>query len=80
MRTEKRFGPLAAGRESNDITRSLTLTFTNQNPVGFDPTWGSSSLGGTYTEVITGLRAGEGITVSGPFILQQVSEAATLTP
>ena len=67
---------LPAGRESNNITRSITLTFEGSNPSGFDPTWGSTSLGGTYTETITGLRAVP-LTSSGRFQIQRASRAAT---
>ena len=72
---------LGAGNESYTVTRQITLTFDPVRPEGVSElTWGVTTIGGTYTEVITGLRAGEGISVSGPFVLQQVSEAATLTP
>lgn len=67
---------LPAGRESNDVTRSITLTFESSNLSGFDPTWGSTSLGGTYTETITGLRAVP-LVSTGRFLIQRVSQAAT---
>ncbi len=72
---------LVSGQESYTVNRQITLSFNPIRPPGVSElTWGVTTIGGTYTEVITGLRAGEGISVSGPFILQQVSEAATLTP
>jgi hypothetical protein len=67
---------LPAGRESNNITRSITLTFESSNAAGFDPNWGATTLGGTYTETITGLRAVP-LTTSGRFQIQRVSQAAT---
>lgn len=67
---------LPAGRESNSISRSVTLTFESSNAAGFDPTWGSTTLGGTYTETITGLRAVP-LTTSGRFQIQRVNQAAT---
>lgn len=72
---------LGAGNESYSVTREITLTFDPARPNGVSElTWGTTTIGGTYTEVITGLRAGEGISISGPFVLQQVSEVTTLTP
>jgi uncharacterized delta-60 repeat protein len=59
--------------------RSTAQFFDSERPPGVsDLTWGVSTLGGTYTEEISGLRAGEAISISGPFILHQVSEAADL--
>ncbi|MEO0016720.1 MAG: hypothetical protein RLZZ522_3 [Verrucomicrobiota bacterium] len=71
---------LAAGRESYQVNRSINLTFDSALPVGIsDLNWGVTTLGGTYSEIITGLRS-EQIEVSGSFILHQVSEVSTLTP
>jgi hypothetical protein len=69
--------PLPAGVESPAVTRAITLTFTPTLPGVTDPTLGSTTLGGTYSETITGLRA-EPITVSGAFVLHRVSAAQTL--
>ncbi len=63
---------LDAQRESPEVVREITLTFAPQNPLGFDPAWGSTKLGGTYTEVLKGLRA-QPIQLSGTFVLQRVS-------
>jgi hypothetical protein len=71
---------LPSGRESNNVIRSVTLTFLPQNPDGFDPTWGSTTLGGTYSESVTGLRS-QPLTTSGVFIIRRTnSAAALLTP
>lgn len=67
---------LPAGKEAPEITRSVTLSFDAQNQLGFDPAWGATTLGGTYTETITGLRD-QPVTVSGSFYLQRASDAAT---
>ena len=67
---------LPAGRESNNITREITMSFANQNPAGFDPSWGSTTLGGTYTETVTGLRSAP-ITCSGTFMLRRRDTAPT---
>lgn len=65
--------------ETYAVSRNITLTFSPTLPAGVsDLTWGVTTLGGTYTETITGLRS-EQITVSGSFILHQVSEAQNLT-
>jgi hypothetical protein len=42
---DERFTPtlLPAGRESPNINRTITLTFTATNPAGFDPTWAYAS-------------------------------------
>jgi hypothetical protein len=70
---------LPKGVESFEVTRQITLVFDPTPPEGFSPlTWGVTTLGGTYTEIITGLRS-ESIGISGPFILQQVSEVPALT-
>ena len=70
---------LPEGRESFDVTRRLTLVFSPTPPPGVsDLTWGVTTLGGTYTEIISGLRSEE-IGISGNFILQQVSEVPALT-
>ena len=68
--------PLPPGRESPALGRVITLTFVPDNPLGFDPAWGISSLGGTYTETITGLRATP-VTCSGVFTLHRATGAAT---
>ena len=67
---------LPTGKEVPEITRSVTLSFAAENPLGFDPAWGATTLGGTYTETITGLRD-QPVTVSGTFYLQRATDAAT---
>ena len=72
--------PLPAGRESPGISRTITLTFVDTHPLGFNPAWGANQLGGTYTETITGLRS-QPINCSGSFMLQRVNTApAFLNP
>jgi hypothetical protein len=75
-----RGAPLAAGVESPDITRECSFTFTESPPAGSSATigWGSSILGGTYTETITGLHK-EPLVLSGIFELRRASEIGTLT-
>jgi hypothetical protein len=77
---DARFQPLGAGVESYDITRTCTFTFTASPPPGSGVTrgWGSSVLGGTYTETISGIHK-EPITLSGTFELLRASEIGTLT-
>jgi hypothetical protein len=70
--------PLAAGRESYEVRRSIALAFSSALPAGVsDLTWGVTTVGGTYSETIKGLRSDE-VTVSGSFILHQVSEVPVL--
>ncbi len=77
---DERFeNPLPAGKETPEVNRSITLSFAATNPLGFDPAWGATTLGGTYTEIITGLRA-QPVTVSGSFYLQRAANAATFLP
>jgi hypothetical protein len=71
--------PLGPGVESYDITRTLSFEFTSTPPAGVSAIgWGSSSLGGKYTEVIRGLHR-QDLVVSGTFLLRRASEAGTLT-
>ncbi len=71
--------PLAAGIESPAITRTLSFTFAASPPAGASPLgWGSSVLGGTYAETVTGLHR-HPITVQGTFELRRVSELGSLT-
>jgi hypothetical protein len=71
---------LPAGQESWTVNRAVTLTFAASLPGVTDPAWGVSMLGGTYQEVVTGLRA-QPITTSGLFILYRVADSpALLTP
>ncbi len=79
--------PLAAGMESYTVTREVTFTFTATPPSGPTiPGWGSSVIGGTYAETISGLSkdsvgvgTGDGLHVTGTFQLQRVSELGTIT-
>lgn len=75
-----RFQAVGAGVESYNITRTCTFTFTATPPPGSGVTsgWGSSVLGGTYSETIAGLHK-EPITLSGIFELQRASEIGTLS-
>ncbi|RFC48198.1 MAG: hypothetical protein DVB22_002973 [Verrucomicrobia bacterium] len=71
--------PLSAGVESYGITRTLSFEFTATPPPGVSATgWGSTSIGGNYTEVIKGLHIKDH-TVTGTFILRRASEIGTLT-
>jgi hypothetical protein len=71
--------PLGAGVESYGITRTLSFQFTTIPPAGVSATgWGSTFIGGNYTEVFRGLHKKD-ITVSGTFVLRRASEIGTLT-
>lgn len=71
--------PLGAGVESYGITRTLSFQFTATPPAGESATgWGSTSIGGNYTEVIKGLHK-QDLTVSGTFVLRRASETGAIT-
>jgi hypothetical protein len=68
--------PLA---ESPPITRECSFTFTTTPPAGSSAQgWGSSVIGGTYSETITGLHRKPSL-VTGTFELRRVSELGSIT-
>lgn len=76
---DARGNPLGAGVESYGITRTISFQFTTVPPSGVSPTgWGSSTIGGNYTEVIKGLHR-QDLTVTGTFVLRRASENGNLT-
>jgi hypothetical protein len=78
---DARGAPLAAGVEAPNITRTCKFTFTAQPPAGSSSAigWGSSVIGGTYEETMTGIYK-DPLILSGTFELRRVSEIGTLTP
>ncbi len=72
--------PLPARVESYGISRNCTFAFTAAPPAGSTVTsgWGSSVVGGTYSETLTGLRSAP-ITLTGTFELRRASEIGLLT-
>lgn len=74
--------PLPSGVESYTVTRSCVFTFTSSPPDGSTVAgWGNTTLGGTYTETLTGLNRVP-LEVSGTFIMGRISEIGEidLTP
>jgi hypothetical protein len=79
---------LVNGQESHTVTRRVTFTFTASPPAGGSTTgWGSSVIGGTYEEFISGLHRdslgvgnGNGLSISGSFELRRASELGALNP
>ena len=71
---------LGNGQESHTITRTCTFQFTTTPPAGTSATgWGSSVIGGNYSEKLLGLHKDTaGIAVSGTFTLRRASEEAAL--
>lgn len=70
---------LSAGIESPAISRECNFTFTANPPAGTSSQgWGSSVIGGSYTETITGIHKTP-TTVSGTFVLQRASEIGSIT-
>ena len=72
-----KFQPLPAGKESPTVSRAVTFTFQPSLPGVSEPTWGSTTVGGTYAETITGLRA-QPVAISGTFVLRRVSDITAL--
>ena len=81
-------GPVSAGIESPAITRAFSFAFTTTPPSGTSSQgWGSSVIGGNYTEILSGIRKArlpdgtttQSVTVSGTFVLRRVSELGSLT-
>jgi len=71
---------LVAGQESYNVSRQVSFTFTETPPGGGSATgWGSSVIGGTYGEVVSGLHK-QSITLTGTFELRRASELGTLNP
>jgi hypothetical protein len=76
---DARFEPVGEGVESYTVNRSVTFTFTSTPPSGgVVAGWGSSVIGGTYREIITGLHSSS-IQLDGTFELRRVSEIGTLS-
>ena len=72
--------PVGAGVESPNMTRTCVFTFTSAPPSGSTVTngWGSSVIGGTYEETMTGIHK-DPLILSGTFELRRVSEIGTLS-
>ncbi len=71
---------LKSGDESYDVTRTCGFTFTSSPPDGSSVAgWGTTVLGGTYTETLTGLNS-KPLNVSGTFAMRRVSEISEITP
>jgi hypothetical protein len=69
---------LIAGQESFTINRNCQFTFTAAPPDGnYVAGWGTTVLGGTYLESISGLHK-QVLQVRGTFRMQRVSEIAAL--
>ena len=76
---DARFAPVGEGVESYTVNRAVTFTFTSTPPSGgVVAGWGSSVIGGTYREIITGLHSSS-IQLDGIFELRRVSEIGTLS-
>ncbi len=71
--------PVAAGAESPAIARALSFSFTTTPPAGSSPQgWGSSVIGGNYSETVTGIHQNP-VTVTGTFELRRVSEIGSIS-
>lgn len=76
---DARFQPVGNGVESHTVTRTCTFTFTATppDPATISSGWGSTIIGGTYQEVITGLHKLP-LQLNGTFELRRASEEGTL--
>ncbi len=69
----------APSPESPSYTRACSFTFAPTPPAGSSPVgWGSTVLGGTYSETITGVHR-NAITLSGTFELRRISDLGDIT-
>lgn len=76
-----------AAAESFDLLRSMKLAFSSRYPANPDeaerpgasrpPQWGSTLLGGTFAETLSGLHK-EKLSVSGWFTMKRISASAEL--
>jgi hypothetical protein len=74
---DARFAPLTTSLESPDISRVCSFAFALTPPAGTSG-WGSTVLGGTYSETVSGLHR-DSLTVLGTFELRRVSEIGSIT-
>ncbi len=63
--------------ESWSVTRAVTLTFADADPIGANDDWNKTVCGGVYREVITGLNKTP-VIVEGAFRLNKTLDTATL--
>jgi hypothetical protein len=74
-----RFQPLSDESESYAFTRTCAFTFAASPPPTASPIgWGSTVLGGTYSETLTGVHK-RPIILSGTFELRRISEIGAIT-
>jgi len=70
---------LAPGVESYTVKRTCVFEFTTSPPEGTSSVgWGSTVIGGNYTETLSGLHR-QDITTSGSFTLRRASENGAIT-
>lgn len=71
---------LEAGDESYAVTRSCGFAFTATPPDGSTISgWGTTVLGGTYAETLTGLNS-KPLKVFGTFAMRRISEISDIAP
>lgn len=70
---------LVAGVESYTVSRAVSFEFLASPPPGIPSTgWGTTVLGGNYSETITGINK-NALNTSGTFIFRRVSEIGAIT-
>ncbi len=76
---DARSAVLTTPLESPTIARTCSFTFSVAPPAGTSAAgWGSTVLGGTYQETVSGLHRSD-LTVTGTFELRRVSEIGSIT-
>jgi hypothetical protein len=79
---------LMSGDESYTVNRTCGFTFTSSPPDGSTISgWGTTVLGGTYTETLTGLggtnptttAGSKSLTVSGTFAMRRITEISEIS-
>jgi len=76
---DARFATLTTALESPTIGRAMSFVFALTPPAGTSSAgWGSTVLGGTYSETVTGLHR-DPLTVTGTFELRRLSELGSIT-
>lgn len=76
---DARLQPVGAGVESCTVSRAVSFDFAASPPPGTSATgWGTTILGGTYSETVTGAHR-HAITASGTFTFRRVNDIGSIT-
>ena len=71
--------PLGAGDESYSVNRAVSFVFLAAPPAGTSSAgWGTTVLGGTYSETITGAHKAP-LATTGTFTFRRINEIGAIT-